>query len=256
MNSIFFFLLSFLLIACNPMKTLRKEIQNYGYIPMTTPLQKSATGTLIAGRPKSLSMIAPPQECFPKEVDGRPTNFRFIDQTTLPTKIKNISASGKAKVDLIEIARLGGIPIGVTAQFERVRTIGLEMKGVSIEYMNAPKITEYYKNKMSEMCKIYLEFSGFIFQAIKVEQLIYTFYGQKGEKITLDTGALEELLQLGFQVDYEVINHVELVISTPTYLGYQLASLRYQDFGLSIYRATNVKNNKWRWKNLDLFKKF
>ena len=127
------------------------------------------------------------------------TNFRFVDKSTLPTKIKNITASGRAKFDLIEIASLGGSPIGIGAQFERVETVGLEMRGVSIEYMNAPKITEYYQSQMSEMCKIYLDFSGFIFQAIKVDQLIYTFYGFQGEKIELDTGALEELIELGFE---------------------------------------------------------
>lgn len=237
------------------MKMLQKEIKNYGYIPMTTPMQKSGTGTLIAGTPKAFSIIAPPEECFPKEINGTPTNFRFYDQSSLPTKIKNISASGRAKFDLIEIATLGGAPIGIGGQFERVETVGLEMSGVSIEYMNAPKVTTYYKNGMSEMCKIYLDFSGFIFQAIKVDKLIYTFYGRQGEKIELTTGALEEIIELGLEVEYEIENQAELVIKSPTYLGYQLGSLRYEDFGLSIYRSTRATKNKWRWKNIDLFKR-
>jgi hypothetical protein len=248
--------LSFFLLACNPMRMMQKEIKNYGYIPMTTPMQKSGTGTLIAGQPKSFSIIAPPEECFPKQENGEPTNFRFYDKSTLPTKIKNITASGRAKIDLIEIAALGGVPIGIGTQFERVKTLGLEMKGVSIEYMNAPRITEYYRNGMSEMCKIYLDFSGFIFQAIKVDQLIYTFYGDQGQKIELDTGVLEEIIDVGFEVEYQIENQAELVINNPTYLGYQLGSLRYEDYGLSIYRSTRTTKNKWRWKSLDLFKRF
>lgn len=255
-HHLFLLLSLFLLFSCNPMKMLKKEIKSYGYIPMTTPMQKSGTGTLIAGSPRAFSIIAPPEECFPNEVNGIATNFRFTDYSTLPSRIKNITASGRTKIDLIEIARLGGVPIGIGGEFERVETIGLEMKGVSIEYMNAPKITQYYQNAMSELCKIYLDFSGFIFQAIKVDQLIYTFYGRQGEKIELDTGALEEIIELGFEVEYEIENHAELIINTPTYLGYQLGSLRYEDFGLSIYRATKATKNKWRWKNLDLFKNF
>ena len=238
------------------MKILKKEIKNYGYIPMTTPLQLSGTGTLIAGPPQAFSIVAPPEECFPSEIKGKPSNFRFVDYSTLPTKIKNITASGKAKIDLIEIAALGGVPIGIGGQFDRVETVGLEMQGVQIEYMNGPKITEYYLYGMSELCKIYLDFSGFIFQAIKVEKLIYTFYGRQGEKIELETGILEEIVELGLDVEYEIQNQAELIINTPTYLGYQLGSLRFEDYGLSIYRATKATKNKWRWENLDLFQNF
>ena len=253
-TNLFILTLFFIIVSCNPKQILQKEIERLGYISMTTPMEKSGTGTLIAGTPNAFSIIAPPEECFPKEIDGRKTGFRFHDKTTIPTKIKNISGSGKIKFDLLNIASLGGAPIGAGADFETVHTVGLEMKGISIEYMNAPRITEFYTNGMSEMCKIYLDFSGFIFQAIKVEQLIYTFYESRGEKIELDTGVLEELVEIGFDIDYEVENHTELVINTPTYLGYQLGSLRYQDHGLSLYRSSNTTRNNWRWKSLDLFK--
>ena len=129
-------------------------------------------------------------------------------------------------------------PLALEDNLRRVHTVGLEMKGISIEYMNAPRLTEYYKNGMSEMCKIYLDFSGFIFQAIKVDKLIYTFYGSQGEKIELNTGVLEEIIEIGFEVEYQIENHTELVINSPTYLGYQLGSLRYEDHGLSLYRST------------------
>ena len=252
MNSkLLLFPLFIFLSSCNPMKFLKKEIKHYGYIPMTTPMEKSGTGTLVAGNPTDLSIIAPPTECFPEEINGGPTFFRFHDNSTLPTKIRNISARGKAKADLVEIAAIGGVPIGIGYQFERVETVGLEMKGVSIEYMNAPKITEYYHNGMSEICKIYLDFSGFIFQAIKVDQMIYTFYDSNGNKIELNSGALEEILDIGLDVEYTVENQAELIIKTPTYLGYQLGSLRYEDRGLSIYRASKVTHGSWKWVDLN-----
>ena len=42
---------------------------------MTTPMEKSGTGTLIAGTPKAFSIIAPPEECFPTEIDGKKQTF-------------------------------------------------------------------------------------------------------------------------------------------------------------------------------------
>ena len=59
---------------------------------------------------------------------------------------------------------------------------------------------------------------------------------------------------VGFEIEYQIENHEELVINTPTYLGYQLGSLRFEDHGLSIYRSTSATKKNWRWINIDLFK--
>ena len=185
-----------IITACNPLGYLHKEIKNYGYIPLKTPLELSGTGTLVAGDPKSMSIVAPPGECFPYEIEGEKTNFRFSDNSTLPTKIRNLTGTGGAKVDLIELGKLGGAPIAIGAEFDRVETVALEMDGVSVEYMNAPQITEYYQSGMSELCRLYLDFTGFIYQAIRVEKLNYTFYSKDGGKIDLSTGALEDILEL------------------------------------------------------------
>ena len=242
-----------LITGCNPLNYLYKEIKKYGYIPLKTPLARSGTGTLVAGNPKSLSIVAPPGECFPYEIDESPTNFRFVDTSTLPKKIRNITASGNATVDLIELGKISGAPIDIGVGYDRVETIALELDGVSIEYMNAPQITHYYQTLMDPLCRMYLDFSGFIFQAIKVEKLNYTFYSKDGAKIDLTTGALEEILEIGREVDFKIENKVELVITSPHYIGFQLGSMQHNDSGISLKRASKIKRGDWHWENLDVF---
>ena len=248
-----YLIILFLITGCNPLNYLYKEIKKYGYIPLKTPLAQSGTGTLIAGNPKALSMVAPPGECFPYEIDGKVTNFRFIDASTLPKKIRNITASGDASVDLVEFAKLGGAPIDVGVGYDRVETVALELDGVSIEYMNAPQITYYYQTQMSDLCRMYLDLAGFIFQAIKVEKLHYTFYSKDGAKIDLSTGALEEILEIGGDIEYEIINNAELIIDSPHYIGYQLGSMQEDAAGVSLKRASKIKRGDWHWEYLDVF---
>ena len=239
--------------ACNPLNYLYKQIEDYGYIPLKTPLALSGTGTLVAGNPKSLNIVAPPDECFPFKNGEEDTPFRFYDSSTLPKKIRNLVASGGAKVDLIEFAKIGGAPVDVGIGFDRVESIALELDGVSVEYMNAPKLTEYYQSEMSEMCRLYLDFSGFIFQAIKVEKLIYTFYSESGIEIDLTTGMLEEILELGGDLRFDIKNKVELVIESPHYIGFQLGSMQHNDAGVSLKRASKIKRGDWHWVDLDVF---
>tara|TARA_B100000925_G_scaffold289015_1_gene271055 strand:- start:428 stop:1189 length:762 start_codon:yes stop_codon:yes gene_type:complete len=248
------YLIILLLIAgCNPLDYLYKEINKYGYIPLKTPLALSGPGTLVAGNPDSLSIVAPPGECFPFEIDGDSTNFRFVDTSTLPKKIRNITASGSATVDLIELGKISGAPIDIGVDYDRVETISLELDGVSIEYMNAPQITNYYQTMMDPLCRMYLDFSGFIFQAIKVEKLNYTFYSKDGAKIDLSTGALEEILELGADIEFDIENKVELIIKSPHYIGFQLGSMQESDSGISIKRASKIKRGDWHWENLNVF---
>ena len=70
---------------------------------------------------------------------------------------------------------------------------------------------------MDPLCRMYLDFSGFIFQAIKVEKLNYTFYSKDGAKIDLSTGALEDP-ELGADIEFDIENKVELLSNHPTIL--------------------------------------
>lgn len=89
-------------VSCDPVENLYKVIRKNGYIVYHTPLQYAGTGTLIGGSPKKLSLIAPPQTCFPDEINGVPTNLRFRDYTSLPERDYHTSMKIKLALEFMK----------------------------------------------------------------------------------------------------------------------------------------------------------
>ena len=245
--------LSLLLVSCNPMKALYKEIRSYGYIVYKTPLEYSGPGTIIGGSPEHMQVMAPPQECFPDKVGGQDTGLRFFDNSTLPSSKRTVSASADASVDLLEMASAEGATVSAGAKYEIVNTLELKMEGVHIEYFNGPNLTRFYRQHMDGICKDYLDIGGFVIQAIRVEKMNYTFYNEQGLEIDLDMDNVEEILNIDVGLKYSVENNTSLVFESPRYIGYQLGRLRIRDQGLSLFRSTEIKRGKWVWKSQNVF---
>ena len=238
-------------MSCKPLNFLYKEIKSLGYITYTTPLRDAGPGTLLGGNPKGLKLVAPPEACFPKDVQEN--RLLRSDSTTIAQKEKMITTSGKANVKLFNMLSMGNASIGVGASFNKVQTVVLTMKGVHIEYFDSVELSYYYQEEMNETCKDFLDRFGFIIQAIKVEELVFQFYDKSGLAIDLDLSNLEQILDLDTSLDFSIENKLSLVIKTPKYIGYQLGRLIRQDNGLSLYRASRTKFGKFYFESLDLF---
>ncbi|MBF0298348.1 MAG: hypothetical protein HQK51_06485 [Oligoflexia bacterium] len=247
-------LILFVLVGCKPLSYLYKEITQYGYIAYPTPLQYAGPGTLIGGSPKSLSLIASPDTCFPEVLNGVPTNLRRIDETTLPKRSYKFSVSGNAKIGLINFLNTGNPVLNVGVNFSAIKTMDLTMSGVKIEYMDSIKLSEYYP-KMPEICKQYLNYVGFIIQAIRVEQLSFQFRDASNGLIQFSMDNIEQILDISAGVNYSVDNTTTLNITTPKYIGYQLGQLRLNNNGLVLYRAHKVNVlGKYVFESINIFK--
>ena len=237
--------------SCKPINFLYKEIKDLGFITYTTPLKEAGPGTLIGGSPKGLKLVASPETCFPKEVQEE--KILRIDTTTIPKKEEIITTSGKANLKLLNMLSMGNAAIGAGANFKKVRTVVLTMKGVHIEYFDSVELAYYYQEGMNETCKDFLDRFGFIIQALKVEELIFQFYDKSGVALKIDLNNIEQILDLDTSIDFDIENKLSLIIKTPKYIGYQLGRLIRQDNGLSLYRASKTRFGKFYFESLDLF---
>lgn len=243
----------FFLISCgNPVKILQKEINKAGYIQYNSPIEAAGTGTLIGGPPSHMMYIAHPDTCFSNQ-PNLTVPLRRYDKVVLPTIAKRIETSAKVNFDLIEVLGAGSNQIGVGVEFDRIQTISLEFHDVTIEYMDAIALKQYYDNFMSEDCKIYLNQVGFIIQALKVGKMKFRFTDKHGADLELSAPVVEQLLNLGVDVGYSIENEYTLVIETPMYMGFQLGQLRSSDEGAVLYRAAKVKKNNYQFESISVF---
>ncbi|MBF0312765.1 MAG: hypothetical protein HQK52_05075 [Oligoflexia bacterium] len=242
--------------ACGPLDILYKEIRRYGYINYPSPLEFAGPGTMVGGSPSRLSLVASPTTCFPDEINGEPTNLRRIDSTSIPQRSYRFQVSGKFKLGVIDFLQMGNPVIGVGAEFNKVKSMDISMEGVHIEYLDAIRLTEYYP-KMPELCKRYLEYVGFVIQAIKVDRLLFKFRDVSGGAIKIDLENLDQIVDIGVDVKYTIDDQVTLNITTPKYIGYQLGKLQIKDEGMALYRASRINwRGKFVFRSINIFNPF
>lgn len=247
------FLLSITACKRDPMDHLYGEIKKAGYIAFKTPLEKSGTGTMIGGKPDRLSLIAHPETCFPKNIEGIPTELRRYDKTTLPYRKKRISVSGNSKFKLAEFFSVGNPVISAGASFSHVHTMSVDMKGIHVEYIDSIALKKFYKNQMSDICKDFLDRVGFVIQAIKVDELEFRFYRKNGAAIEIKLDNIEQVVDIEAGIKFSIENEVGLKIKTPKYIGYQLGRLLRSDDGEAFYRSSRTHRNKFVFEKVDLF---
>jgi hypothetical protein len=246
-------MLLFIFVSCgNPVKILKKEIKKQGYIMYPQAIEQAGTGTLLGGSPNAVAYVAHPDTCFPTNIE--PTQFlRRIDNVVLPSKAKKINTSGKLNAELIGVIGNGNGAISAGAGFSRVQEMELQFHDVQVEYFDLIHLKRYYNDYLDPTCKDFLNEVGFISQALKVGKMKFKFKSKNGFNIKLSAPVVEQILDLGVDLDYHIENEYTLVIDTPKYMGYQLGQLRYEDEGVSLYRASTVKRNKYQFKSISLF---
>ena len=234
---------------------LQKLIQSYGYISYRTPLQEAGTGTLVGGAPSSLSLIAHPETCFPLELDGEKTELRRRDYSTLPSTRERVSIDGGAKADILKQLSLLSPSVSGNVSLNEIQTVDVQFNGVHIEYMDAIKLSEFYREKMTSICKDYLDQVGFIIQAIRIDQMKLEFFKENHQQVELSLDNIEDILDIAPDLVWKIEQNRTLVIDTPKYLGYQLGTLKRDDNGLALFRATRTQGDKFIFESMDVFTK-
>ena len=241
------------LAACGDSKEyLEGLIQNYGYIAYKTPLQEAGTGTLVGGSPSTLSLIAHQHTCFPESLNDEKTALRQRDYSTLPSTSQRVSIKGGAKADVLpQLSLLGNGSTNV--QLQEVQRVDVEFNGVHVEYMDSIKLSQFYREKMTDICKDYLDKVGFIIQAIRIDQMKLEFFKENQQQIELSAQTVDNILDMNQGLNWTIEHNSTLVIKTPRYFGYQLGTLKRSDQGLAIYRATTTEADRFIFESMDIF---
>ncbi|MBC61584.1 MAG: hypothetical protein CMP11_03930 [Zetaproteobacteria bacterium] len=238
----------------HPLQYFYDEIHKYGYIHYTTPLKNSGTGTLIGGKPSTMELIAHPETCFPSSIDSEKTNLRYIDDGNLPSRYENIMVNSESHAEFFKVMASASPSIKAGSKIKDVKQILLEMKGVKVEYIDSIKLLEFYQEKMPDICKEFLDHVGFIIQAIRVDELNFTFYNKQNGEFYLEAEKIKQFLDISIDVDWEIEKGTKLIIKTPKYIGYQLGSLRKKSKGFAFKRSTKTKDDKWVFEKISIYK--
>jgi hypothetical protein len=236
-----------------PLLAFKDEIRRSGHIPFENPLAFASTGTLVGGTPDRLQLIAPPETCFPSEVAGQPTRLRFVDNTALPRRSTMTTVGFSANVEVLGMLSTGNGGIGAGVDFQHVDRMELAFDGVHIEYMDSIRLTQFYRESLGDLCKDYLDRVAFVVQAIQAEKTSFKFYSKDGGGIRLSMENLKQFVDVSLDLRFEIINQLELVITTPKYLGYQLGKLQRSDQGLAFQRASRVRDGRFLFESIDVF---
>ncbi|MCT4643020.1 MAG: hypothetical protein N4A33_12085 [Bacteriovoracaceae bacterium] len=242
-------LLSVLVSCGNPVKIMKKEIKKSGHIMFANPIEDASIGTMIGGTPKRLSYITASDTCF--NDDG----FEGLKQSTsvdLPSIAKTIEVGGEVKFDMLSVLTNGTLSIKAGVGFDKVSSFAISFEDVSIEYFDLVMLARFY-NHMDSECKSFLNEFGFVAQALKVGKMKFVFYDKVGGEIDLSLGGIADIIDLGIGVDFEVTNNYQLNVKTPKYIGYQVGRLLESDNGVSLYRASKVRGNKFIFEDISLF---
>lgn len=255
-NKILLLMVSLVLIGCgkDPSKALRSEIKKRGYILYQNPLAHSGTGTLIGGRPSMMQLVSGPETCFPSEYEGEPTELRFIDEADLPSSHRQTTFNFGVGAGMLDILGNGNGLLNFGVGMSSDINITVNYEGATVEYIDAVKLKEFYDRYMSDTCKDFLDITGYVSQALRVEKMSFTFASKQGGQIDITLGGfLGGSVIPSANANWYVEDQYTLTIETPKYIGYQLGRLKREDGGYSFMRATNIKKDAYLWETLNVF---
>jgi len=237
-----------------PEDYLRADLLNLGFIPYESPLAQAGTGTLVGGSPYQMTLVAPPQTCFPDKNPANNDLLRVVDETDLPSKATSFRVTGNARLGLVDALSKGNAPLSVGVQFEKAQAIEFSYTRPKREYFDSVKLTSYYRDSMPSVCKDYLDKVGFITEAVKVDEMHFKFFSSNGTALDLSLVDPKSLLEVSLGTNWQVINKTELVVSTPKYIGYRMGRLMRSDNGVSLCRSSKVtKEGKYDFQCMDMF---
>lgn len=227
----------------DPVSAINGVVKEYGYIGFQNPVEDSRSGTMIGGKATALSYIAPPESCFSEEKLPRFVDEQFFTKTHSFTYQGNFGFLSQ------------GTPI-LSAAFgmNKSMTVNIEITNMKMEYMSSIDITDWYHNGMNETCHQYLDKVGFIAQALSTEKMTISITQTGGLNVGFDSGNINQYFKFEAGVQWQIIDSYHVEITTPKYIGYQLGSLRSEDSGLSLYRASSVDDdNNFVFEAVDVF---
>ena len=241
-------ILSLILTSCGKpsLKNFHQWIKSSGYIPYTTPLEFSGVGTILGHDPKRMMVMAHHHSCITEDVYSR---LRKIDATTMAQLRYQVRAEGALVGDLIKILNQGNPLFKMGAQFRKIKTVELEFHGASIEYLDWAKFFEQALPQLSSHCQRLMEDYPMITQALRVEQLSFSFHDHSGAIIDLSAGKIHQLLDLEVKTDFQVERKTILKINTPKYIDMQVTKLKNILSGQpQIWMANQIRNKKFWFK--------
>ena len=244
-----------LVVNCGgmPENFLAEELERLRYIPYPTPLTYAGSGTIVGGSAEAMDIVASPESCFAKNIEGIDTELVKVDPTALPVRSRRFSVEGDAAVNLIDVVNNGNPLFGGGVNFKRVYQVKLEFTEPKVEYVDQVNLARHYQEGMSEECKNVLDRRGFITQALHVEKMVFEFADVKGAGIRLSNLSINEIVGISPKVSWRIEDHFKLVIDSPKYIGYRLGRLRKSDGGMVLKTSSQVKDGEYLWEDAHLF---
>lgn len=213
-----------------------------GYISYVNPVENVNTGTIVGGKPSSLSYYAPGEECFPEASVRRHFNSEYLDK-----KYRN---QFKGNVGFLS---WGSSAISGGGSLSKEHLVVIEINGITVEYLNMPDVTRYYRNGMDVVCQDYLDEFGFVVQSAMTSKLSIAIFDRSGSKISLDEANISDYLTISGGMDWEIVNSYRVDINTPHYLGYHLGQLRKSDGQMVRRRARSAVNDQFVFEDDGVF---
>jgi len=233
--------------SCKNSQTLYfQEIERLGVIPFKNPVSHLATGTVLRGSPDNVIAIAPPQRCFPNELNSRSTHLRWVSDVAIPPRYQKIHLDLNA--DFSSLMAVGTPGIKLNGSWNQAQRVELEIQEAQMEMMDQLSLKEFYEEGMSPSCKEILMAYPFIIEALRVTKMSFTFFDSSGGKINLTTANIADFAFLGGGLQWHIEKESKLTIETPHYIGYKLAQLQEGDEGFVNLVATQTKRGQYVWK--------
>lgn len=180
---------------------------------------------------------------FPPDRVRRYYNHEYLDKSYVNTFKGNVGflTWGTSKIS-------GG------GSLSKEHTVAIQINGITIEYLNAPDMTRYYRDGMDDICKDYLDEFGFVVQSAMTDKLSIAIYDRTNTIIELDETNVNQYLTISGDMDWEIVNSYRVEINTPHYLGYHLGQLRKSDNNQMVRRrATTIANDRFIFKDDGVF---
>lgn len=213
-----------------------------GYLSYQNPIEDVNTGTIVGGIPASLSYYAPGEECFPSSAVRRHYNHEYLDKKYMNQFQGNVG-----------FLSWGASAISGGGSLSKEHLVVIEINGITVEYLNAPDVTRYYRSGMDDVCKDYLDEFGFVVQSAMTEKLSISIYDRTGTKVWLDETNINEYITISGDMDWEIINSYRVDVTTPHYLGYHLGQLRKSDGQMVRRRARSEANGRFVFEDDGVF---
>ena len=237
------FFLSVIMSCGEPIDYFYELLEKYGYHPYLHPLEYSGTGTLLSGGVRRIDLVAPPLSCFP---DGQEGITRYIDQTTLPVSTETVKIDADIRAKFLKTLASASPSIRGGIRINEAKSIEFKAEDVSVEYFDSGELLKFYKNRMSPLCKEFLQGdTSFVTQAVKIGRLEFTFFKTNKGRIYIDAQNVNQYLDFAADVKWTIEENFKLVIHSPKYVAYQLAQIKKDENIISLYRTQSSGLGEW-----------